>query len=118
MKYNTMNNDEIILSLCARLKETRLSLSMTQQQLADRAHVGIATIKRIEKGGGLNLDTLISLLRALDKLHNLDAVLFESELRNFHESYEGGEGSGRLQVRQQAADLNNKSSAPQSEEVN
>ncbi|SUG54909.1 transcriptional regulator [Salmonella enterica subsp. diarizonae] len=68
--------------------------------------------------GGLNLDTLISLLRALDKLHNLDAVLFESELRNFHESYEGGEGSGRLQVRQQAADLNNKSSAPQSEEVN
>lgn len=72
MKYNTMNNDEIILSLCARLKETRLSLSMTQQQLADRAHVGIATIKRIEKGGGLNLDTLISLLRALDKLHNLD----------------------------------------------
>ncbi|EAO1751155.1 XRE family transcriptional regulator [Salmonella enterica subsp. diarizonae] len=114
MKYNTMNNDEIILSLCARLKETRLSLSMTQQQLADCAQVGIATIKRIEKGGGLNLDTLISLLRALDKLHNLDAVLFESELRNFHESYEGGEGSGRLQ----AADLNNKSSAPQSEEVN
>lgn len=52
VKYNTMNNDEIILSLCARLKETRLSLSMTQQQLADRAQVGIATIKRIEKGGG------------------------------------------------------------------
>lgn len=52
VKYNTMNNDEIILSLCARLKETRLSLSMTQQQLADRAHVGIATIKRIEKGEG------------------------------------------------------------------
>ncbi|MCD3176550.1 hypothetical protein GFK32_03145, partial [Salmonella enterica subsp. enterica serovar Enteritidis] len=59
-----------------------------------------------------------ALIMALDKLHNLDAVLFESELRNFHESYEGGEGSGRLQVRQQAADLNNKSSAPQSEEVN
>lgn len=55
VKYNTMNNDEIILSLCARLKETRLSLSMTQQQLADRAHVGIATIKRIEKGEGLIL---------------------------------------------------------------
>lgn len=52
VKYNTMNNDEIILSLCARLKETRLSLSMTQQQLADRAQVGIATIKRIEKGEG------------------------------------------------------------------
>lgn len=70
MKYNTMNNDEIILSLCARIRETRISLALTQQQLADRAQVGIATIKRIEKGGGLNLDTLISLLRALNKLHH------------------------------------------------
>lgn len=91
MKYNTMNNDEIILSLCARIRETRISLALTQQQLADRAQVGIATIKRIEKGGGLNLDTLISLLRALNKLHHLDAILFESEVRNFNEGYEGGE---------------------------
>ena len=44
MKYNTMNNNEIILSLCARIKETRISLSLTQQQLADRALVGIATV--------------------------------------------------------------------------
>lgn len=49
MKYNTMNNDEIILSLCARIRETRISLALTQQQLADRAQVGIATIKRIER---------------------------------------------------------------------
>ena len=88
-----------------------------QQQLADRAQVGIATIKRIEKGGGLNLDTLISLLRALNKLHHLDAILFESEVRNFNEGHEGGESVGRLQVRQQAADLNRKASAPQSEEM-
>ncbi|HBC8589027.1 TPA: helix-turn-helix transcriptional regulator [Citrobacter koseri] len=114
MKYQTMNNDEIVWSLCARIKETRISLSMTQQQLADRAQVGIATIKRIEKGAGLNLDTLISLLRALDKLHNLDAILFESEMRNFSES----ESAGRLQIRQQVADLKRKSSAPQADDNN
>ncbi|HAU5602029.1 TPA: helix-turn-helix transcriptional regulator [Citrobacter koseri] len=114
MKYQTMNNDEIVWSLCARIKETRISLSMTQQQLADRAQVGIATIKRIEKGAGLNLDTLISLLRALDKLHNLDAILFESEMRNFSES----ESAGRLQIRQQVADLNRKLSAPQADDNN
>ncbi|WP_196210426.1 helix-turn-helix transcriptional regulator [Citrobacter sp. Res13-Sevr-PEB04-36] len=117
MKYHTMNNDEIMLSLCSRIKETRISLAQTQQQLADSAQIGIATIKRIEKGGGLNLDTLISLLRALNKLHHLDAILFESEMRNFHEGHEGGESAGRLQVRQQAADLNRKASAPQSEEM-
>ena len=81
-------------------------MSMTQQQLAEHAQVGIATIKRIEKGGGLNLDTLISLLRALDKLHNLDAILFESEMRNFNESYEII--SGKLKIRQQPTDLNKK----------
>jgi transcriptional regulator with XRE-family HTH domain len=117
MKYHTMNNDEIILSLCARIRETRISLALTQQQFADSAQLGIATIKRIEKGGGLNLDTLISLLRALNKLHHLDAILFESEVRNFSEGHEGSESSSRLQVRQQAADLNRKASAPQSEEI-
>lgn len=94
MKYNTMNNNEIILSLCARIKETRISLSLTQQQLADRALVGIATVKRIEKGGSLNLDTLISILRALNKLQNLDAILFEAEMRNFNENTSSGEGQG------------------------
>lgn len=38
-------------------------------------------------------------------------------MRNFNEGYEGGESVGRLQVRQQAADLNRKASAPQSEEM-
>ncbi|MCS2149911.1 helix-turn-helix domain-containing protein [Scandinavium manionii] len=118
MKFNTMNNDEIILSLCARIKETRISLALTQQQLAERAQVGIATIKRIEKGGGLNLDTLISVLRALDKLHNLDAILFESEMRHFHDSHEGGERIGRLHVRQPVAELKKKSLAPQADELN
>lgn len=117
MKYHTMNNEEIILSLCSRIKETRISLALTQQQLADNAQVGIATIKRVEKGSGLNLDTLISLLRALNKLHHLDAILFESEMRNFNEGHEGGENTGRLQVRQQVADLNCKASAPQSEDM-
>ncbi|EJH0982410.1 helix-turn-helix domain-containing protein [Escherichia coli] len=118
MKYNTMNNNEIILSLCARIKETRISLSLTQQQLADRALVGIATVKRIEKGGSLNLDTLISILRALNKLQNLDAILFEAEMRNFNENTSSGEGAGRLQVRQQLTDLNQKSPAPHADDRN
>lgn len=108
MKYNTMNNEEIIFSLCSRVKETRIALSMTQQQLADCAQVGIATIKRIEKGGGLNLDTLISILRAMNRLHNLDAILFESEMRNFNENNEGRQRKGGLHVRQETVDLNNK----------
>lgn len=117
MKYHTMNNDEIILSLCARIKETRISLSLTQQQLAERAQLGIATIKRIERGGSLNLDTLISLLRALDKLNNLNGILFESEIRNLSVSHDRDKGAGRLRIPQQAADLNKKASVRHTDET-
>lgn len=117
MKYHTMSNDEIILSLCARVKETRISLSLTQQQLAERAQVGIATIKRVERGGSLNLDTLISLLRALDKLNNLDGILFESEMRNLSASRDGVKYAGRLRIPQQAADLNKKASVRHTDET-
>ena len=37
MKYHTMNNDEIILSLCARIRETRISLALTQDGCRPRA---------------------------------------------------------------------------------
>lgn len=117
MKYTTMTNNEIVLSLCARIKETRMSLSMSQQQLALKAHVGIATIKRIEKGGSLNLDTLISILRALNKLNNLDAILFESEMRNFKENQEKMQEAGKLKVKRDAADLNKKSPSPYADET-
>ena len=94
------------------IKETRISLSLTQQQLADRALVGIATVKRIEKGGSLNLDTLISILRALNKLQNLDAILFEAEMRNFNENSSSGEGQGDFRCASNGQILNQKFPSP------
>lgn len=118
VKYNMMNNDEIILLLCVCLKEMCLFFLMIQQQFVDCVYVGIVIIKCIEKGGGFNFDMLIFFLWVLDKLYNFDVVLFEFELCNFYESYEGGEGSGCFQVCQQVVDLNNKFFVLQLEEVN
>lgn len=49
MRFSTMPDSEIISELCRRIKETRIQLGLSQIELAERAQVGAATIKRVER---------------------------------------------------------------------
>ncbi len=120
VKYNTMNNDGVILSLCARLKGRPPGVSF-DDPAACRSRARWHRHHQAYRRGGLNLtaDTLISFLRALLSCIILMRCCFgRSRLRNFSRSYERRRGerppSGTLNRR---TDLNNKSSAPQSEEI-
>src|ERR1700704_3646434 len=56
---------------------------LTQAQLADRAGVGRATVARLESGdGGISLESLLRVLRALGILDNLTKALdpYESDV--------------------------------------
>jgi transcriptional regulator with XRE-family HTH domain len=56
---------------------------LTQAQLADRAGIGRATLARLEQGdGGISLESLLGVLRALGILENLTRALdpYESDL--------------------------------------
>lgn len=56
---------------------------LTQAQLADRAGIGLATLARFEQGdGGIGLESLLRILRALGVLENLRRALdpYESDL--------------------------------------
>lgn len=56
---------------------------LTQAQLANRAGIARATLARFEQGdGGISLDSLLRILRALGILENLDRALdpYESDL--------------------------------------
>lgn len=56
---------------------------LTQSQLADRAGIARATLARFEQGdGGISLDSLLRLLRALGILENLTRALdpYESDV--------------------------------------
>lgn len=56
---------------------------LTQAQLADRAGISRATLARFEQGdGGIGLDSLLRILRALGILENLNRALdpYESDL--------------------------------------
>ncbi|ORJ50882.1 transcriptional regulator [Kluyvera intermedia] len=84
MRFSTMSDSEIISELCRRIKETRMQLGLSQIELAERAQVGAATIKRVELGESVTLSTLIGILRGLDRLHQLESVLFDSHIRTFN----------------------------------
>jgi transcriptional regulator with XRE-family HTH domain len=56
---------------------------LTQAQLADRAGIGRATLARFEQGeGGISLESLLRMLRALGILENLTRALdpYESDV--------------------------------------
>lgn len=56
---------------------------LTQTQLADRAGIGRATLARFEQGeGGISLESLLRVLRALGILENLTRALdpYESDV--------------------------------------
>jgi transcriptional regulator with XRE-family HTH domain len=96
-----MSDSEIISELCRRIKETRMQLGLSQIELAERAQVGAATIKRVELGESVTLSTLIGILRGLDRLHQLESVLFDSHIRTFNAQINAATPS-RIRIRKKA----------------
>jgi transcriptional regulator with XRE-family HTH domain len=70
-----MTPGEVTAELGSRLKARRLSLRMTQEELARRAGLNVGTVKNLEaKAGACMLDTVVRLSLALglaDQFENL-----------------------------------------------
>jgi len=73
-----MTSAELAAELGARLKRRRLSLRMTQEELASRAGLNVGTVKNLErKAAGCTLDPLIriaSVLGLADQFETLFVV--------------------------------------------
>ncbi|WP_110188506.1 helix-turn-helix domain-containing protein [Pokkaliibacter plantistimulans] len=78
MNFDVISDQDILTTLGSRLKDTRLQQRLSQDELATLSGVGIATVKRVESGDGMSLTTLIALLRALGKLHQLESLLADA----------------------------------------
>ena len=75
-------NADMIAMLCQRIKIARIKKNLSQLELAEKSGIGIATMKRIELGESITLQTLISVLRGLDELDQLNNVLAYYEINN------------------------------------
>lgn len=60
--------------LGSRLRELRLLKNLDQKSLADRAGISLNAVKHLESGKGARVNSLIKLLRALERTDWLEAL--------------------------------------------
>jgi len=78
MKFQDLNSDAATLKeLGHRLGQYRLNRNMTQSALAEEAGVSKRTLHRIEHGESTHISNMIRILRALNLLENLEALIPE-----------------------------------------
>jgi transcriptional regulator with XRE-family HTH domain len=78
MKIRNQLSDAAVLGeLGGRLARLRLDRNLTQQELAVEAGVSRVTVQRLERGHGVTLSGLLRVLRALELLEGLDALVPE-----------------------------------------
>ncbi len=77
MITSTTSDAAAMETIGKRLARYRLNRNLTQKQLAREAGVSVPTVQRLEAGNSVQLDTLIGVLRALDLLANLEAMVPE-----------------------------------------
>lgn len=78
MTLENLTDREVARWLANNLRAWRLDprgAGMTQTELASRSGVGLTPLKRFEKTGGITLNNLVALLRALNLLEALENLI-------------------------------------------
>lgn len=79
-KIKTTHNEPIRHELGKRLKSERLNQNITQEILAKQAGISRRTLVGVERGEPFTIDTMLSILRALNRLEQIDLFLPEPEI--------------------------------------
>lgn len=75
--WTELSDTVILQRLGGRVRSYRMRMEMTQGELAERSGVSLGTIVRIESGDSVSVLLLISVLRTLGLLENLETLLPE-----------------------------------------
>lgn len=70
-----LTEEAILAELGARIAHRRLSVQMTQAELAEESGIAKRTLERIEAGASAQMATVIRILRVLDLLTNLEQLI-------------------------------------------
>lgn len=75
------NNEWILIELGKRIKDIRISRSITQEELAHNAGLSFSTVVRLENGEGSNIENMMKILRVLNLIQNFDLLVPEQQQR-------------------------------------
>ncbi len=76
---------EILREIGRRVARMRKQRGLSQDQLAEAAGVGVATLRRLETGSDAQIATWIKILRALDQLSGIENLVPETYRSPMHE---------------------------------
>ena len=103
--FSIATSEQIEKFLYGQLKRIRLSRNFTQTQLAQKSGVAFSTVKRLEGGQSVSLNTFIRVLMALDLQQNLETLLPDPTIRPIERVNTGG--SERKRARPIQSDTDN-----------
>jgi len=73
-----MDTEFLLHQLGERLTRRRIDLGLTQTELSQRAGVGKRTVERLEAGHSTQMSNFVRILRALDLLDEMLAIVPET----------------------------------------
>ncbi len=78
MKITGSENEKtILIELGERIKQHRISLGITQAEMAEKCGVSSSTVTRVESGADSMASNYIRILSGLNMLSNLDVLIPE-----------------------------------------
>jgi len=80
MDWYSMTNARIEAIVGEKLKKLRLEYNITQNELAKKTGLSRVSISKIERGMGVNLSSLIEIMRGLRVLENIEHLIPEQEV--------------------------------------
>jgi len=80
MDWYSMTNTTIEKIIGERIKKLRLEYNITQNNLAKKTGISRVSISKIENGMGVNLSSLLEIMRGLRVLENIEHLIPEPEI--------------------------------------
>ena len=77
INLNALTDEKILSLICEFIRKSRIDQQYSQQELSERAGISRSTLSLIERGTSPTLETLIKILRALDRLETLSELRYE-----------------------------------------